>query len=71
MFKRGEVPATGRSPVASRIPLTGSGEERKDRGVEGVARGRLAMERIYVLDGGEGRASRGTAVGARKRLDEE
>ena len=43
MFERGAAPATGRSPVASRIPLSGSGEERTARRVEGVARGRLPV----------------------------
>ena len=45
MFKRGAAPATGRSPVASRTPLSGSGEERTSRGVEGVARERLPVGR--------------------------
>ena len=68
MFKRGAAPATARSPVASRTPLSGSGEERTARRVEGVARGRLAVGPGHVLGGGVGRAPRGAAVGARERL---
>ena len=33
MFKRAVSPATGRSPVTSRTPLSGSGEERTAREV--------------------------------------
>ena len=68
MFKRAAAPATGRLPVASRIPLPGSGEERTARGVEGVARERLPVEQVDVLGGGKGRASRGAEVVAPKRL---
>ena len=39
MLKRGEAPATGRAPVASRTPLSGSGEEWTARRVEGVENG--------------------------------
>ena len=64
MFERGAAPATGRSPVPGRIPLSGSGEERTAHRVEGVARGRLPVAQEYVRGGGNGRASRGAAVGA-------
>ena len=46
MFKRAAAEATGRSPAVSRTPLSGSGEERTARKVEGVARGRLPVERV-------------------------
>ena len=68
MFKRAAAPATGRSPVESKIPLSGSGEERTARRVEGVARGRLAVGPGSVLGGGFGRTPRGAAVGTRERL---
>ena len=68
MFKRVEAPETGRSPVVSRTPLSGSGEERKTGGVEGVARERHAVGQVDVLDGGNRRSPRGAAVGARERL---
>ena len=54
MFKRVAAPATGRSPFASTLPLSGSGEERTARRVEAVARGRLAVGRRHVLVRGEG-----------------
>ena len=66
MFKRGAAPATGRSPVASRIPLSGSGEERTARRVEGVTRGRHTVGQGHVLWGGKERAPRSAAVGARE-----
>jgi hypothetical protein len=68
MFKRVEAPATGRSPVASRIPLSGSGEELTARRVEGVTHGRHTVGQGHVLWGGKGRAPRSAAVGARDRL---
>ena len=61
MFKRAAAPATGRSPVASRISLLRSGEEWKSREVEGVSRKRLPV----------GRASRGDEVATRERLSVE
>ena len=51
MFKRGAALATARSPVASRTPLSGSGEERTARGVDGAARGRLAVGQVDVCCG--------------------
>ncbi len=71
MFKRGGAPASGRSPVASRIPMSGSGEERTAREVEGVARERNTVERNHVLGGGKGWTPGGTAVGAGERMPEE
>ena len=68
MFKHVEAPATVRSPVASRIPLPGSGEERTAREVEGVARGRHTVGQVDVLGGGKWCASRGGTVGASERL---
>ena len=49
MFERVEAPETGRSPVVSRTPLSGSGEERTAGGVEGVARERHAVGQVDVL----------------------
>ena len=60
MCKRGAAHATARSPVASRTPLSGSGEKRTARRVEGVARRRPAGH-------GTG-ARRDFEMGARKRL---
>jgi hypothetical protein len=68
MFQRAAAPGTGRSPVASRNPLSGSGEGWKSRKVEGVARGRLPVGQEDVHRRGDGRASRGAAVGTRERL---
>ena len=42
MFKRRAAPATGRSPVVSRTPLSGSGKRRAPRGAAVVACERLA-----------------------------
>ena len=68
MFLSIAAPATARSSVASRTPLSGSGEEWTARRVEVVARERHTVGRVDVLEGGKGQAPRGAAVGARERL---
>ena len=68
MFKRGGAPATGMSPVASRIPLWGSGEGWTTREVEGPARGRHTVGQKYVRKGGEWRAPRSAELGESERL---
>ena len=68
MFKRVEAPATERSPVASKIPLLGSGEGRASRGAAVGARERLPVGRDDVQGGGAERTPRGAAVVARERL---
>ena len=64
MFKRGAAPATGRSPVASRTPLSGSGEERTARRVEVVARERLPVGRVDMRVCGGWRSPRDVEMGA-------
>ena len=64
MFKRVAAPATARSPVASRTPLSGSGEERTARRVEAVAREWLPVGQVDVHVRGGGRALRDTEMGA-------
>jgi hypothetical protein len=54
---RAAVAATGRSPVASRIPLCCSGEERTAQEVEGVPRERVPVGREDVFACGARRAS--------------
>ena len=76
MIKRVAAPETAKSSVASKIPLSGSGEERTARRVEGVARKRRtadltavcvdpgvrSVDRRHVFCSGKGRASRGAAM---------
>ena len=52
----------------SRTPMSGSGEERKSRAVEGVSREQHTVGRTHVFFGGAWWTPRGAAVGARERL---
>ena len=68
MFKRGAAPATAKSSVGSRTPLSCSGEGWTFRRVEAVARERLPVGHGDMHGGGGGWAPRGAAVVVRERL---